>query len=304
MNNARLRDRATVASISVAVFLLAIKLAAWLVTGSVAVLASTLDSLADLGASLVTRLTVRQAQRPADHVHRFGHGKAEPLGALVQAAVIVGSALLLMAEAFDRLIDPVPLADPDIGIAIMAVSMVAAFSLVVYQRFVVRRTRSIGIDADSRNYAGDLLIYGAVIASLSLYSDGSPAWIDTVVGLAIAAFLLFNAVGIGRVALDMLMDRELPTGDRDRIEKIVRSDPRVRGLHDLRTRCAGPTRFIDLHLELDGALTLDESHDIADDVEARLTEAFPGAEVLLHQEPAGLDDERLDRRILGSAGPD
>ena len=303
MNDADLRNRATLASIGVTAFLLVIKLVAWLVTGSVAVLASTLDSLADLGASLVTRVTVRHAQRPADRVHRFGHGKAEPLGALVQAAVIVGSALLLMAEAFDRLIDPVPLADPDIGIAIMVISIVATLALVIYQRSVVRRTGSIGIDADSRNYAGDLVIYVAVVASLFLYADGWPAWVDTVVGLAIAIFLLLNALTIGRTALDMLMDRELPIDDRNRIEQIVRSDPRVHGLHDLRTRCAGPTRFIELHLELDGALTLDAAHDIADDAEARLIEAFPGAEVLIHQEPAGLDDERLDRRILGSAKP-
>ena len=93
------------------------------------------------------------------------------------------------------------------------------------------------------------------------------------------------------------MDRELPVEDRKRIVSLVMADGRALGVHDLRTRSAGITRFIELHLELDGGLTLDQAHDICDDIEAALKDAFPGAEVSLHQEPAGLDDERLDSRI-------
>ena len=293
----RLRRRATYASVAVGSVLAIAKLAAWLLTGSVTILSSLLDSFVDVAASAIVLVSVSQALRPPDRSHRFGHGKAEPLGALAQAAFIAGSGLFVVFQAADRLIDPEPLRTTAVGIAVMVLSIVATAGLVLFQRHVVRVTGSLAVAADSLHYKGDLLINLAVIATLIVYANTGIVWLDPVVALAIAAYLLVNAVLVGRKALDLLMDRELPQSDRARIEAVVRADTRVRGLHDLRTRSSGTTTFIELHLELDGTLSLNEAHDIADAVETALAEAFPGAAILIHQEPAGLQDARLDDKI-------
>lgn len=295
--SARLRRHATTASVAVGTTLAAAKLGAWLATGSVTILSSLLDSLVDVAASLITFVTVRHALRPPDRSHRFGHGKAEPLGALAQAAFIVGSALFLVFEAIGRLVDPEPLSATGWGIAVMVAAIVLTGGLVLFQRHVVMVTGSLAIGADSLHYKGDLLVAVAVIGTLLVVREDRYLWLDAVVGMAIAFYLVWNAWVIGRGALDVLMDRELPAEDRRKIREIVNAHARVEGMHDLRTRHSGVQPFIELHLELDGDLSLESAHDITDAVEQALKEAFPGAEVVLHQEPAGLEDDRLDDLI-------
>jgi ferrous-iron efflux pump FieF len=295
----RLRRQATNASVAVAAALAAAKLGVWLLTGSVVILSSLLDSLVDLFASLVTMASVRHAMRPPDRAHRFGHGKAEALGALAQSAFVGGSALFIVFQAIDRLVDPRPLEATSWGIAVMVASIVLTTLLVVFQRHVIRVTGSLAIGADSLHYRGDLMVNLAVIATLAAVEATGAVWVDAVVAIAIAGYLLWSAIAIARHSLDALMDRELPAEERQRIAEIVTRHAAVAGLHDLRTRSSGTTRFIELHLELDGAMTLNAAHDVTDAVEAALREAFPAAEVIVHQEPAGLDDERLDRRIAG-----
>ncbi len=293
----RLRRRATYASVAVGAGLAVAKLAAWLITGSVTILSSLLDSLVDAAASTITLVSVHHALRPPDRSHRFGHGKAEPLGALAQAAFIAGSGLFIVFQVVDRLIDPEPLRATAAGIAVMVVSIVATAGLVTYQRHVVRLTGSLAVAADSLHYKGDLLINLVVIATLVIFATTGIVWLDPLVAVAIAAYLLVNAVRVGREAFDLLMDRELPQSDRNHIKSVVLADSRVSDLHDLRTRSSGTTTFIELHLELDGELTLNDAHDIADAVESALSEAFPGAAIIIHQEPAGLQDDRLDDAI-------
>ncbi|HET6467706.1 MAG TPA: cation diffusion facilitator family transporter, partial [Geminicoccaceae bacterium] len=292
----RLRRLAAYASIGVATTLVVVKLLTWLATGSVSLLASVIDSAIDAVASLVTLVGVHHALRPADPAHRFGHGKAEPVAALLQSAFIAGSALILASEALNRVVDPRPIANTQLGIAVMAFAAVLTGALVLFQRHVIRRTGSIAISADSVHYTGDLLTNVAVIVALALTELTGALLIDPLFAFGIVAFLLYHAVRLGRGALDVLMDRELPEADRARICRIVLAHPHARGLHDLRTRSAGTAAFIELHLELDGHLSLDRAHTITDQVERQLLRAFPNAEVILHQEPAGIEDERLDQR--------
>ncbi len=296
----RLRLWATYASVAVASTLVLIKLAAFLVTGAVSVLSSTIDAATDLLGSLVTLFGVRVAVRPPDSAHRFGHGKAEALSALAQAAFVAGSAAFLVIEGVRRLVTPQAIVDSGIGIVVMLVSMALTLGLVVFQRHCIRRTGSLAIGADNLNYTGDLMMNAAVIAALVLVeSTGVTVW-DTLFGFLIAAILVRNAATIARRALDVLMDRELPDGDRDRIEAIVLAHDDSRGLHDLRTRTTGAGQFIELHLELDRTLSLGAAHEITDEIERRLRMAFPDADVMIHQEPAGLRDDRLDDRIAAS----
>jgi ferrous-iron efflux pump FieF len=293
----RLKRRATHVSVAVGVTLALAKLAAWLITGSVTILSSLLDSMVDVIASAITMMTVSHSLRPPDRSHRFGHGKAEPLGALAQAAFIGGSGLFIVFQAIDRFLDPKPPTGTSVGLAIMGVSILLTLGLVTYQHHVVRRTGSLAIAADRLHYSGDLLTNLAVVAALGLFEYTGALWLDPLVGIAIAGYLLANAAGIGRGAVDVLMDRELPAEDRRRIKEIVLAHDQVEGLHDLRTRSSGTTPIIALHLEVDGELTVNQAHDISDAVEISLRKAFPGAQITLHQEPAGLDDDRLDHII-------
>ncbi len=287
----RLKKLATVASVTVATLLIAAKLAAWLMTDSVAVLSALVDSLLDAAASVVTLLAVRYAVEPADREHRFGHGKAEALAGLGQAAFICGSGALLLIEAVRRFFDPRPVHDEAIGIAAMVFSVVLTLALVAFQRSVVRRTGSVAIQGDSLHYAGDLALNGSVIVALGAHAMWGWTWLDPLFAVGIVLWLLWNARKVGMASLDMLLDRELPDAEREDIRRIALSHPEARSLHDLRSRRSGGDTFIQFHLEMDPDMSLMRAHTVADEVEAAIMAAFPNAEVIIHQDPEGLEEE-------------
>jgi ferrous-iron efflux pump FieF len=283
-------------SIGVALVLIAIKLYAYIATNSVSMLSSLFDSALDLGASMVNLLAIRTAVTPADAEHRFGHGKAEPLAGLIQVAFILGSSLLLLFEVGQHFLQQEVVQQEGVGIVVMLISIGLTFGLILFQRQVIRHTDSMAVQADSAHYFSDFLANIAVIASLVLSSLLGWWWIDPLFGLLVALFIAFTALSIGRAALDMLMDREMDDRERDRIKLIVRAQPEVLGLHDLRTRVAGQDRFIQFHLDLQPEISLQDAHRISDAVEAKLMEAFPGAEVIIHQDPLGAED-RVTRQF-------
>src|SRR5437764_6684399 len=250
----RLRVYATYASLAVAGVLIVAKLVVWIGTGSVALLSSLVDSLVDAVASLLNFIAVRHAIVPADREHRFGHGKAEPLAALGQSAFLVGSAVLLMLEAVRRLVSPAPIEGATAGIAVMLFSILVTLGLVAYQRHVVRQTGSLAINADELHYRGDLFLNLGVIATLALGSLFALPIIDPLFGAAVGLWIIYGAVKIARLSLTQLMDRELPDEERARVRAIAESHPDVTAVHDIRTRIAGPTAFIQLHIEMDGAM--------------------------------------------------
>ena len=295
----RLNHLAAVASVGVAVTLIGAKLAIWVITGSVAILGSLVDSGLDAIASMVTFISVRQAAQPPDRAHRYGHGKAEAIGAFVQAGFVLGSALFLASEAARRLFSPQPIEQSGLGIAALLLALLLTAALLGFQR-LVRRTGSIAIQADSLHYRSDLLMNLAVIAALVLTEATGWLIVDPLSGLGVVLVLLYSAFGVARHALDMLMDRELPAEQRAYIRSLALQHPSAHNVHDLRTRRAGADLFIELHLELDGELSLEQAHDIAHEVEARIRAAFPAADITVHQEPAGLADARLDAQIAAA----
>ena len=298
----RLNDLAAIASIAVAAVLIVAKLAIWIATGSVAILGSLVDSGMDALASAVTLVSIRQAAQPPDRAHRYGHGKAEAIGAFVQAGFVLGSAFFLANEAVRRLLSPQALEQSALGIAVLLLASLLTAALLGFQRYVVRRTGSIAIRADSLHYRSDLLMNLAVIAILVLTEAIGSMLVDPLFGLALVLVLLFSAFTVARRALDMLMDRELPSDQRASIRTLALEHPKAHGVHDLRTRRAGSDVFIELHLELDGQLSLEQAHAIAHEVEQRIRAAFPAADIIVHQEPAGLADERLDAQIAATKG--
>lgn len=298
----RLQDLAATASVTVAVSLALLKLLASVLTGSLALLSSTVDSLADIVASSVTYLSVRVARQPPDRSHRFGHGKAEALSALAQAALVLGAALFILVEGVQRLLAPQPVRASGFGMLVVVVAILVTSALLALQRQVVARTGSQAIAADAVHYRADFLTNFATLLSLGLGRLEGWLWVDPAIAALIALYLGSHAAAIGRRAVDVLMDRELPAEVRARILDLVRADPEVRGVHDLRTRRAGRTVFIEMHVELDPEMTVRAAHDVADALERRLAEVFPEAEIIVHQEPAGIEDHRLDHVIAGLAG--
>lgn len=287
---AKLMRMATYASVSVAVVLIIVKFAAWLITDSVSLLSTLLDSLLDALASLVNLVAIRHALTPPDREHRFGHGKAEPLSAMGQSAFIAGSAVFLVIEAGNRLYNPSGVSHPEVGIWVMVFAIIVTFILTRFQAYVVKQTGSVAIKADSLHYVGDLLVNIAVIVALVLVAEFGWVYADPIIGIAIAIYILTNAWQIARSAFDMLMDREFPEEDRQKIKDIALANPQVISMHDLRTRASGPRSFIQLHLEMDGDMPLIKAHEIADEVEAELCAAFPDAEVIIHQDPYGVEE--------------
>lgn len=281
---ARLMRRATLAATAVALALIFAKTLAWGATGSVSLLATLIDSVLDAFASLVNLFAVRHALSPADREHRFGHGKAEALAGLGQAAFVAGSAGFLLLEAGRRVLRPAEAEATEVGIAVMLFSMAATLALVIYQRHVVKRTGSTAISADALHYRSDLLVNGGVIVALWFSARGLPG-IDPLIAIAIGLYILYSAWQILRQSLDHLMDRELPDAEREQIIEFVLAQPEVLGMHDLRSRRAGTATFLQFHVELEDELSLVAAHRILEAVERRLLKAYPGAEIIIHPDP-------------------
>ena len=292
-----LKRWASVGSLGVAIILIAIKFVAFVRTDSVSMLSSLMDSSFDAVASLVTMLSIIHAATPADEEHRFGHGKLEALSALGQAVFIFGAACFLIFESIRRFFAPMHVHDADVGIYVMTISIVLTTFLIAFQWYVIKKTKSIAISADHLHYKGDLVMNLSVFVALALSYYSPWPYYDPAFATAIALVLLYGSYAITKESFDILMDKEIPTADREKILGLVTAHRDVVAVHDLRTRNTGERIFIEFHMEVDGGLTLNRAHAITEEVEKTLYEAFPKSEVLIHQEPAGIDDHRLDNII-------
>ena len=297
-----LRRLASRISLFVAVSLVVLKFAAWLATGSVALLASAVDALVDTGSSLVTYLGVRYAGRPPDSDHRFGHDKGEAIAGFTQATFLAGAAVVLAIQSIERFIFPEPFAALDVGIAVIVCSVIAAGSLVSMQTWVVRKTGSTAIAADRAHYMTDIVVNAGVLLALGISKLTGWERADPAVAFVIAGYIMWNAQRIAGDVLTQLLDRELPEDDRQRILGVVAACPGVSAVHDLRTRHAGDRIFVEFHLEVDGSMTVAEGHAVGDTAETAVENLLPGTvEVTAHLEPFGIDDERLDHRVSEKA---
>jgi ferrous-iron efflux pump FieF len=287
-SGARLMKAATVASTSVALVMIAAKAMAWLATDSVSMLSSLIDSSLDLVGSLITFIAVRTALSPADTEHRFGHGKAEALAGLTQAGFITASGGALLLTVGERLLRPHQVESEEIGLVISVLAVALTVGLVAFQTYVARRTNSLAIAADRAHYLTDLV--STLAAGAAIYLSGllDQPLIDTGVAALVAFYLMYGAWNVARGSLDVLMDRELPDSERQHVIDTVRAYAEVRGIHDLRTRSSGLTKFIQLHIELAPALSFVEAHAIGDRIEADIEKVFPDAEIILHVDPLGV----------------
>ncbi|MBD1573128.1 CDF family cation-efflux transporter FieF [Vibrio sp. S17_S38] len=283
-NYAKLVNSAAWAAMVIATILLIVKVIAWWQTNSVSLLASLVDSLLDMAASLTNLLVVRYALQPADEEHQFGHGKAESLAALAQAMFISGSAVFLVLNGVERFFRPQALVSPEIGVWVSGFAILLTSGLVLFQKHVVRKTGSQAISADSLHYQTDLFMNIAIMIALVLSWYGLKQ-ADAIFAVGIGIYILYSAYQMANEAVQSLLDRQLPDEEVDAIRLACVSVEGVLGAHDLRTRMSGPVRFIQVHIELDDHLPLLDAHRISDQVEQKLDNLFPYSDVLIHQDP-------------------
>lgn len=285
--HARLTSRAALVSLAVALTLIGLKTWAWLVSGSVAMLASLADSALDLAASLITFFAVRYAAAPPDREHRYGHGKAEAFAGLLQGGLVGISGVIIAIEAVPRLFAPTQIASGAESIAVMVISIALTAGLVAYQTRAVRRTGSVATRADRLHYAGDLAANAVVLAGIGAGVYLGVGWADPIAALLVAGWLVYGALKVAREAANHLLDREVADDVRARIRALAENDARILRVHELRTRTSGPYLHIQFHAELDPGLTLEAAHQIVVAAENRIRAEFPTADIIIHPDPKG-----------------
>lgn len=296
----RLKRLAATLSVSLAVALCFLKIFGSIYTGSLAILSSLIDSLADVFASSLSFVAIKFSTRPASLEHRYGYGRAESISALAQAAFIAGSGLFVMYDGITRIISPAPLEQTDFGIMVMTISLLASLALIAFQKYVTKKTASPAIKTDSAHYTVDVLTNLSIIISLLVVKFLGINWFDILTAFVISAYLIFNAYKLAAEAVSALTDRELSPEIRQKIIDIVNNSDGIKGYHDFRSRDLGGTYCFEIHLELDGNLTLNITHQLTDKVEEAIKRQFPEAQVIIHQDPYGLRENRLDYTIEGS----
>ena len=284
-------QRVALLSVATAAILIVVKAIAWQASGSVAILASLSDSALDLVASLITVYAVRYAAEPPDAEHRFGHGKAEAFSSLMQGGLVFASGALVGREAVNAWLHPQPVEHGLAGVAVMAISIALTFALITAQTRVVKASGSIAISGDRAHYAADLASNAVALVGVGAAAWLGLPWVDAVAGLIVALWLIWGAVGVFREASHQLMDRELPDEDREKIVALVTADPKVLGVHQLRTRASGPYVHIQMHADLAGDISLADAHAIIVAAENRVLDAFPAADLIIHGDPRGLAEK-------------
>lgn len=283
--------RVALLSVATASILIVVKAIAWLASGSVAILASLSDSALDLVASLITVYAVRYAAEPPDAEHRFGHGKAEAFSSLMQGGLVFASGALIGREAINALLHPRPVEHGLAGVVVMLISIGLTLALITAQTRVVKASGSIAISGDRAHYAADLASNAVALVGVGAAAWLGLAWLDAAAGLLVALWLIWGAIGVFREASGQLMDQELPEEERARIVQLATVDPRVLGVHQLRTRASGPYVHMQMHADLAADISLAEAHTIMVAAENRLLEAFPSADIIIHPDPRGLAEK-------------
>jgi len=283
---------ASIASLLVASTLIVLKYYGWVTTTSVSLLGSLADSLIDFLASVFVFVAISYSILPADAKHRFGYGKSEGLAAFVQSLFIGISGIYVCFEAIKRLLNPSQINQPSIAIWIILVSIALTLALVMYQKYVVKKSKSIAIESDQYHYLTDTFINISVLFSIVITGWTRFVFIDALVGLLISGVVLYTSVTLLKKSFKILLDQEIQSDDRDQIREIALDHPKVLGFHDLRTRDTGRKYIIQFHLELDPNMSLLESHEITDEVTDNVLKLYPDSELIIHTDPLGIDEVR------------
>lgn len=297
--NNKLKNIAVIFGVILSTTLILVKLFAFIKSGSLAVFSSLVDSVTDLLASLVSFLAVYFSSKPASVNHRYGYGKTEALSALLQALFVGASGLFVIIDGIKRLINPVEITQINTAIFIMIFSIVSTLFLVLFQTYVAKKTNSLAIKADRAHYTVDFLTNSTVIISLICVHFFGFYFFDVIAALFISIYLLYNAYSLAKESIDLITDRELSGEIRKNIEQIVLETKGVFGMHDFRSRSLGDVYYIELHLEMEGSIPLSVAHDLTNIVEQKIMNIYPNSQILIHQDPYGVKEDRIDHQIDG-----
>jgi len=296
---AQYKFAAAAASVTTACLLTLIKGGAAFATGSLSVLSSMADSLADVISSIITFVAVSYADKPLTCDHRYGYGRAEAVSALIQAAFISGSACFILYDAIYRFFHPVVLERTFVGIWVMIISMILTAILILFQKYVIRRIHSQAIEADNSHYVIDLAANATVLLSLAIVHWLQWEWFDILGAMAIALYLMITAAKIASKALAEITDKEVDTKIKSAIIREIMQTKGIKGYHDFRSRISGSRLFFEIHLEFDGDKSLAETHETAEAAERKIIEMYPNAQIIIHQDPYGIEEKRIDNDIAG-----
>ncbi len=290
----RLEKKATVVSTSVATLLVIMKMTIGILSGSIAVLASAIDSLLDLTVSLFNYFALHNAEKDPDDSFNYGRSKIEPLAAVIEGTIISLSALFILYEALVKIIHPIEMNFMGTSIIVMLCSIVITSFLVIYLNHVAKKTGNMVIKADALHYKTDIFSNGAVLLALGLVSLTGEGLIDSILGIAIAAYMIYSAMPIIKEGILMLLDAALSEEDIKRISDVIESQPETTNYHHLQTRESGSHIFISVHIVFNISISLYDAHTISDKLEARLKELFEDKKVhvLIHMDP--YDDSEIN----------
>lgn len=282
---------ASILSFINAAVIMGIKSYGWIVTDSVAVLASFLDAILDILAALVNLIAIRLALSPPDNKHRFGHDKFQDLAVFAQSIFFGVSGLFIIFSSIKKFSHKVELEHYEVGVFIMITSIILNLCLMLFQTYVIKVTNSQIIKADRLHYSADFFTNIAVVISLQISHSFKFDYVDPIFAILIALYIMYGSYQLFTKAIHNLIDAELDDKERSKILKIIAGFAEIKGLHELKTRYAGNKLFIQCHLEMAGTMTLYRAHELTHDIMAKISESFPESEIIIHQDPAGLEGD-------------
>ncbi|HUH42844.1 MAG: cation diffusion facilitator family transporter [Sulfurimonas sp.] len=289
-----IEKRATVVSTSVAMLLVVIKMSVGILSGSVAILASAIDSMLDLTVSMFNYFAINNAEKDPDDAFNYGRNKMEPLAAVIEGTIISFSALFILYEAIDKIAHPREMDFIGLGIVVMLISIVITFFLVIFLNKVAKKTGNMVIKADSLHYKTDIFSNGVVLLALGLVSFTGENIIDPILGILISIYMIYSALPIIKEGMLMLLDVALNQEDIEKIKAIIDNDKTVTTYHDLRTRISGSHIFISVHIVFNVSISLYDAHLVSDKIEDKIRKLFADKKVhiLMHMDP--YDDSEIN----------
>lgn len=292
----RIEKKATVVSTTIAALLVLIKMITGILSGSIAVLASAIDSMLDLFISLFNYFALHNAEKNPDEKFQFGRSKLEPLAATLEGVVISFSALFILYEALSKIIHPREMAFMEVSIAVMVLSFVITLALVLYLNAVAKKSGNMVIKADALHYKSDLFSNAAILlALLGIHFTDEPL-IDPILGILIAFYMIYSAIPIIKDGILMLLDASLPPEDIVKIESVLAAHKAIKAHHFLQTRLSGSHIFISVHAVFNVSISLYEAHLVSDKVEHALKALFSDKKVhvLMHMDPYDDSDINIE----------
>jgi len=295
----RLEKKATVVSTSVAGLLVLIKMTVGVLSGSIAILASAIDSFLDLTVSLFNYFALNNAEKDPDEQFHYGRSKIEPLAAVIEGTVVSLSAIFILYEALVKFTHPRDMNHMNESIYVMIASFIITAFLVGFLNFVAKKTKNMVIRADALHYKTDLYSNGAVLVALVLINYTAQEWIDPTLGIGIAIYMIYSAIPIIKEGVLMLLDAALPQKDLQMIIDTIKGEKLVTNYHFLQTRESGSHIFISVHVVFNLEISLYDAHLIADKIEEKIKKLFPDKIVhtLIHMDP--YDDSEINEMENG-----